>query len=282
MKSKILNVLAKFIPFHRLKFLLPQKFILYTHVISDKEHFVKNVYRYPSFKEFDELISLFKNEGYEFVDLERYLASDEKKKILLTIDDGFKIVKDEMHEKLKERKLPYVLFITSKPLIEPGFIFPSLIKKNQSNELNRTTERLFLSYEEINYLKKDGVHIGFHTKSHQLLREETDATKSDEIEIDERFKSLFSQPLIFSYPYFAPSNYQVVNKAIAQQINARYFFDTKGFKNSDGNHFFRVCIDSPLSSNEKNNCIHVVKEQLLKYGFHILFRRKKILHDSLF
>jgi len=268
MKEKFLNRLVKLIPFNWIKFLLPNKFILYGHVISDNEHFVKRIYNYPSFNEFDELSTVLMNLGYAFVDLQEYLKEDSKKKILLTIDDGFKIVKDEMHIKLKERRIPYVLFINTLPLDEPGFIFSSLINKSGLHVKNRPAERLFLSTEEILELKSDGVYIGFHTQSHQLIKEDFNLTKSKEVDIEERFSNLFSKPLVFSYPYYAPENYLVINKIIQGKTHAQYFFDTKGFNKAYGNHHFRVSIDSCLSLKERNNSIYMVKRQLLQSFYH--------------
>jgi hypothetical protein len=192
----------------------------------------------------------------------------------LTIDDGFKVVKDEMHDKLKARGIPYIVFITTKPLTQPDYIFPSINREFFTNGVS--SGPLFLNEDEINCLKKDGVNIGFHTNSHQLIKEEAGLSTSPEIIIDKSFADLFSTPMIFSYPYFAPSNYRATNQIIHDKMGARYFFDTKGFIDPDANHFFRVCIDSPLHLNTRNNTVVMVKRQILQSLYHSRRRNKRI------
>jgi peptidoglycan/xylan/chitin deacetylase (PgdA/CDA1 family) len=268
MKNQVLDFLSRMLPFAWLQPFLPKKFILYGHIISDNEHFVRKTYHYPDFREFDSLAGLLRKAGYEFADFETYLKNDNKKKVLLSIDDGFKVVKDEMHQKLKVRGIPYVLFITTKPLDQPDYIFPSLLK--HGNEKMLPSAPLFLSKDEIYFLKKDGVHIGFHTKSHQIIKEETNLLTSEEIVIDNSLKDLFSEPVIFAYPYAAPANFQISDQLIRHKTGAGYFFDTKGFFTHVDSHFYRVCIDSPLGLKTSNNAVFMIKRQILQ----LLYRSK--------
>jgi hypothetical protein len=128
MKAAVLNILARIAPFGLLKFFLPKQFILYGHLITDKKHLVQETYRYPSFREFDELLMLLRKAGYEFVEMTDFLKRDGRKKILFTLDDGFKIIAEE-HARMKDRNVPYVLFVTTKPLEYPRIYIPLFNKK---------------------------------------------------------------------------------------------------------------------------------------------------------
>jgi hypothetical protein len=111
------------------------------------------------------------------------------------------------------------------------------------------------------------VHIGFHTYSHQQIEKDSLPALTEEVMIDEKYRYLFTEPLIFSYPYLAPDNYRQVNRFIGEKNGAVFFFDTKGFMRQDGNHFFRVCIDSPLALNSRNNAVLILKIQLIRSLF---------------
>src|SRR5690349_19933532 len=126
-KSALINSLASVLPFFVLKKALPDRFILYGHVVSDKDHPVSRYYQYPSLREFDKLINDLKRSGFDFVSLSDFVKDDmKKKKIPVTFDDGFKSIHDDLHPFMRERNLPYAIFILSDPFSNPGFFISSV------------------------------------------------------------------------------------------------------------------------------------------------------------
>ncbi|SHG92209.1 Polysaccharide deacetylase [Chryseolinea serpens] len=215
-------------------------------------------YRYPTEQEFDALVVWCEKMGYAFVGLEDYLADDNRKKILVTFDDGFKIVKEILHPYMMRRQLPYMLFVLTDPLANPAFTIPT-IKTND-------TTAMFLSKAEILELKAQGVHIGFHTRNHtKILGSDrlTDESIKDQLTFPKEHDELFSKPLCFAYPYLAPENYGLFDNFMSDVLGYRYFFDTKGFRNSKGNHFFRVSIDIEKNVTRKNWIKFGIKRQWL-------------------
>ena len=79
-----------------------------------------NENKYPStnirMDMFDEQMKIIKNQGYEFYDPNNFLNEFNKvkksKKILITIDDGFKSFYNEAWPYLKKNKIPFILFIS--------------------------------------------------------------------------------------------------------------------------------------------------------------------------
>lgn len=236
-----------------LRAILPDKFILYGHLISDGYHVAENRYRFPSSQEFSFFIQYIRNLGYSFVSFSEYLACDGKKKILLTFDDGFNVIKKETHNYLKENRIPYMVFILTAPLLDSNFQMD--IFKPFSN--NRT-ENDYLSSSEINFLKNEGVEIGFHTKNHHLVTNET-IHDNFEFEIEKQFEHLFTEPLAFAYPYKAPDHFDEFDEIIKRINGAKYFFDTKGIAENQKNHYFRMSIDSFIGNNAKNIVLYNLK-----------------------
>ena len=80
-----------------------------------------NENKYPStnirMDMFDEQMKIIKNQGYEFYDPNNFLNEFNKvkknKKILITIDDGFKSFYNEAWPYLKKNKIPFILFVST-------------------------------------------------------------------------------------------------------------------------------------------------------------------------
>jgi len=232
---------------------LPQKFIVYGHLVADANHPVAQYYRYPTEREFDAFIKWFKEMGYIFVGLEDFLADDNRRKILLTFDDGFKVVRQVLHPYMMQQQLPYMLFVLTDPLTNPAFTI-------QTVKTSQAADQMFLSRAEILELKAQGVHIGFHTRSHRKINDDddlADETLRDQLTFPREHEELFSKPLCFAYPYLAPKNYMLFNNFMSDVLGYSYFFDTKGFGSSQKNHFFRVSIDI-----EKN----VIRNKWMNFG----------------
>ena len=73
---------------------------------------------------FDEQMKIIKNQGYEFYDPNKFLNEFNKvkknKKILITIDDGFKSFYNEAWPYLKKNKIPFILFVSTGPVGKKG------------------------------------------------------------------------------------------------------------------------------------------------------------------
>ena len=69
---------------------------------------------------FDEQMQMIKNLEYEFYNpklLEKEFDNKKnKKKILITIDDGFQSFYDEAWPYLKENNIPFILFVSTEPV----------------------------------------------------------------------------------------------------------------------------------------------------------------------
>ncbi len=254
-KDRVIYWLSRIMPYVLVRRFLPRKFILYGHVVSNNKHAVGNYYQYPSLTEFAELISELKELGYRFVGLQEYLADSQDKVILLTFDDGFKVIFDELHPFMQKHKLPYAVFVITASLENENFRIPGIEAP--------AGERLFMNEAEILQLQRDGVHIGFHTKTH--IRTHDGLNPEDhraEFFIPQSMMHLFSKPLVFAYPYMAPLRYGRFDRYIADASSIEYFFDTKGLLPPDGNHLFRASIDGELQLSG-NWLRFVIKRQLV-------------------
>ncbi len=262
-KHLIVDFLSNHIPLSALKNVLPEKFILYGHLVTNKKHYVSKYYQYPTRNEFDKLIHKFLKFGYRFVSLSEYLVEDNQKKIHLTFDDGFKSIHDDLHPYMQVNNIPYTIFILTDPLWNADFYIRSIKDYD-------TSIRTFLSIEEILKLKDQGVHIGFHTRSHLKIEDYHSISDEEivrELTIPKQYLYLFSEPLCFAYPYLAPANFRTFNEFMVG-AGYKYFFDTKGFINNNANHFFRVSIDAEKTVFNKNWVEFNVKRQLLPKVIH--------------
>ena len=75
---------------------------------------------------FDQQMKIIKELGYEFYDPKLFVNEFEKpkikKKILITIDDGFKSFYNEAWPYLKENNIPFILFISTEPVGKKGYM----------------------------------------------------------------------------------------------------------------------------------------------------------------
>jgi len=149
-----------------------------------------NESKYPStniqidvFKKHLQLIIDSKYEFYHPKKFENeFNTPKNKKKILLTIDDGFKSFYDEAWPFLKKNKIPFILFVSTEPIGKSGY----------------------MSWSEIKEIEKyDFAVIGHHSHSHEYL---IDKTNKEFIKDIEKANKIFLQnlsyiPTIFSYPF---------------------------------------------------------------------------------
>ena len=148
---------------------------------------------------FKEQISIIENLGINFLHPknlnEEILKPDKIKKILLTIDDGFQSFYENAWPFLKEKNIPFILFISTEAVGKKGY----------------------MKWIHIKELEKSGLAvIGNHSHTHNYLVDE----KDEDIIIDlEKSINLFKKnlgysPEIFSYPFgeYSSSFKQIVKK----------------------------------------------------------------------
>jgi hypothetical protein len=225
-KERLLNVLGR-LPDKLLRWLLPPRFILYGHLISDRlDCMAAQRYRYPTFTEFNHFRSKVEKLGYRFVTLEQYFSSDWPRMILLTFDDGFV----EVAEFHRRTALPFALFFVADALDDSAFRLGVF----------RPQAGAFLSRADIVNLKQAGIHIGFHTRSHKRIA--TLADIAGEILPPAHHMDLMSSPSCFAFPFEGPAEYASVSAALFA-AGYEFVFDTKSRVGADGRHVFRIPMD---------------------------------------
>ncbi len=105
-----------------------------------------------------------------------------KKEILITIDDAFESFYDEAWPFLKEKKIPFILFVSTEPVGKKGYMTWEQIKEIESF---------------------DFVVIGHHSHSHEYM---IDVSNSEFILDIEKSNKIFLEnlgyvPNFFSYPF---------------------------------------------------------------------------------
>ena len=105
-----------------------------------------------------------------------------EKKILLTIDDAFQSFYDNAWPYLKKNKIPFVLFVSTEPVGNKGYMNWGQIKEIERSEF--------------------GV-IGHHSHSHDYLIDKSEEVFLDDIKSSNRIfkEKLGYVPTLFSYPF---------------------------------------------------------------------------------
>ncbi len=169
-----------------------------------------NENKYPStnikLADFVEQINLIKKNQFKFVnpnDFNNNLLNEKNtKKILITVDDGFKSFYDHAWPILKKEEIPFIIFINTREVGTRGY----------------------MNWDQIKEIAKEQfVHIGNHGYSHEYLVD----MKSDEIMNDiNRATADFKNNIgynssFFSYPFGEYSNNL---KAIVKNLGFKYAF----------------------------------------------------------
>ena len=149
-----------------------------------------NENKYPStniqMEIFKKQIEIIENNNLDYITpsnfLDNFNQSKSKKKVLITIDDGFSSFYENAWPYLKSKKIPFILFISTEPVGSNGY----------------------MTWEQINEIEKeDFVFIGNHSHSHEYLlnigHEEFVKDIKKSIEIFK--KKLGYNPKYFSYPF---------------------------------------------------------------------------------
>jgi len=166
--------------------------------------------KYPStnikINNFKEHLDLIKKNEFKFINPNNFenalLKQKDEKKILLTIDDGFKSFYDRAWPILKKQKIPFILFVNTREIGSYGYMNWAQIKE---------------------IAKEKFVHIGNHSFSHDYLVD----LKNKEIiyDINLAMKDIknnlgYNSPF-FSYPFGEYSNNF---KKIIKDLGFKYAF----------------------------------------------------------
>ena len=135
---------------------------------------------------FDEQMQMIKNLEYKFYNpklLEKEFDNKKnKKKILITIDDGFQSFYDEAWPYLKENNIPFILFVSTEPVGKSGYMTWDQIIEIENSEL--------------------GI-IGHHSHTHKYLIDMKNEAFINDIQTASKIfkEKLGYVPTIFSYPF---------------------------------------------------------------------------------
>ena len=149
-----------------------------------------NENKYPStnirMNVFLEHIKLIKELNYEFIhpdDFQKdFNIPKKQKKILLTIDDAFSSFYDVAWPYLRENKIPFILFVSTEPVGNKGY----------------------MTWDQIKQVDKENFAvIGHHSHSHEYLIEESNQNFINDIEKANLIfnKNIGYVPRLFSYPF---------------------------------------------------------------------------------
>ena len=169
-----------------------------------------NEHKYPStniqMDIFKEQINIIENFKIEFLHPKNFeediLKPNKIKKVLITIDDGFQSFYENAWPYLKEKNIPFMLFITTADVGKNGY----------------------MNWEQIKEVEKSGLTIiGNHSHSHSYLVDESDEdiVKDLEKSINIFEKNLGYNPKYFSYPF---GEYSSVFKKIVKGLNFKFAF----------------------------------------------------------
>tara|TARA_B100000963_G_scaffold361805_1_gene399789 strand:+ start:8049 stop:8981 length:933 start_codon:yes stop_codon:yes gene_type:complete len=169
-----------------------------------------NESKYPStnikLEVFKEQLEIIEREGIKFInpdDFEESLYKEKnERKILLTIDDGLSSFYQNAWPILKEKKIPFILFVNTR---EVGSF--NYMDWKQIIELHET----------------ENVEIGNHSHSHEYLVDESpEVIKDDILKSIEIFNNkLGKQSKFFSYPF---GEYSEEFKKIIKELGFNYAF----------------------------------------------------------
>tara|TARA_A100001015_G_scaffold298358_1_gene380993 strand:+ start:4414 stop:5346 length:933 start_codon:yes stop_codon:yes gene_type:complete len=164
--------------------------------------------KYPStnikINDFLKHIKIIQENNINFINPNKFedeLKNNKKqRKILLTIDDGFSSFYENAWPILKEKKIPFILFVSTREV----------------GAFN------YMTWDQIREIsKEDFVEIGNHSHTHEYLVDE----KSEIIKADiEKSISIFKRELgknsvFFSYPF---GEYSIEFKNIIKSLNFKY------------------------------------------------------------
>ena len=166
--------------------------------------------KYPStnikIEDFKSHINLIKDSNFKFIshkELEESLNKNNlNKKIFLTIDDGFSSFYENAWPILKEKKIPFVIFVNTETIGSSGYMSWSQIKE----------------ISQFNF-----VHIGNHSHSHAYLVDKNDEEIKKDLQTSIKIfkEKLNHETNFFAYPF---GEYKNSYKKIVQNLGFQYAF----------------------------------------------------------
>ena len=135
---------------------------------------------------FEEHINIIKNSDFNFHNPnnfdEQFNKPKQTKEILITIDDAFESFYTAAWPYLKENKIPFILFVSTEPVGNRGYMTWEQIKEVESN---------------------DFASIGHHSHTHEYLIDVTNEEFILDIETANKIflRELGYIPSLFSYPF---------------------------------------------------------------------------------
>ena len=166
--------------------------------------------KYPStnikIADFIKQIDLIKKSKFSFVDANNFKNNltnlKSQKKVLLTIDDAFTSFYDQAWPILREKKIPFLLFVSTREIGSNGYMSWEQIKEVSQAKFS---------------------HIGNHSYSHDYLVDKTDDEIIEDINLakNDLKKNLGHSSPFFSYPFGEYSN---SFKKIVKNLGFKYAF----------------------------------------------------------
>ena len=153
-------------------------------------------HKYPStnieMNIFKEQIKIINDLNYPFFDpgklIKKFKTPKDEKKILLTIDDGFSSFYESAWPYLKDKKIPFILFISTEAIGKKGY----------------------MNWQQIKEVEKEPyAYIGNHSHYHDYLIDFSNEKFMKDITIANKIfiKNLGYNPIFFSYPFGEYSDY---------------------------------------------------------------------------
>ncbi len=224
-----------------------------------------NENKYPStnikMDDFKEHLKIIKNDNIYFVNPKNFetelLNNKDKRKILLTIDDGFLSFYENAWPLLKEEKIPFILFVNTREVGSSGY----------------------MDWEQIKILdKEDFVEIGNHSHSHEyLIDEDKEIIENDILTSIEIFKKqLGKNSDFFSYPF---GEYSLEFKKIIKSFGFKFAFGQHSGVMDDTKDFFEL---PRFPINEKYGELKRFTSltKTLPFKYKIILPEEKYLLDS--
>ena len=182
--------------------------------------------KYPStnikIDDFKEHLKIIENNKISFVDPKNFeyelLNNKKQRKILLTVDDGFSSFYKNAWPILKEKKIPFILFISTREV----------------GSFN------YMSWDQIKEVAKENfVQIGNHSHSHEYLVDENIKIIREDIE---KSIKIFKEKLgknsdFFSYPF---GEYSLEFKELIKSLNFKYAFGQHSGVMDDTKNFYEL------------------------------------------
>ena len=218
--------------------------------------------KYPStnikINDFKQHLKIIKDNKISFVDPKKFenelKNNKSQRKVLLTIDDGFLSFYENAWPILKEEKIPFILFVSTR---EVGLFN-------------------YMTWEQIREIsKEDFVEIGNHSHTHEYLVDESnDLIKKDiEKSISIFKKELGKNSSFFSYPF---GEYSIEFKNIISSLGFKYAFGQHSGVIDETKNFFEL---PRFPINEKYGEIKRFKSltKTLPFKYKEIFPKEKYL-----